>query len=53
LPIVNTTMLGALVKATGIVDLASLEEPLHERFGKLAVKNLEAMRRAYNETVVG
>jgi pyruvate ferredoxin oxidoreductase gamma subunit len=53
LPIVNTTMLGALVKATGIVDLASLEEPLHERFGKLAVKNLEAMRRAYDETVVG
>jgi len=52
LPIVNTTMLGALVKATGIVDLESLEEPLHERFGKLAVKNLEAMRRAYTETVV-
>jgi pyruvate ferredoxin oxidoreductase gamma subunit len=52
LPIVNTTMLGALIKATEIVKLESLEEPLNERFGKVAVKNIEAMRRAYEETVV-
>ena len=52
LPIVNTTMIGALVKATGIVKLASLEAPMEERFGKVAAKNIAAMRRAYKETVV-
>jgi len=52
LPIVNTTMLGALIKAKEIVKLESLEEPLNERFGKIAAKNIEAMRRAYEETVV-
>ena len=52
LPIVNTTMLGALIKATGVVKLESLEAPLNERFGKIAAKNIEAMKRAYEETVV-
>jgi pyruvate ferredoxin oxidoreductase gamma subunit len=52
LPIVNTTMLGALIKATGMVKLESLEEPLKERFGKVAMKNIEAMKKAYEETVV-
>ncbi|MGB2727556.1 MAG: 2-oxoacid:acceptor oxidoreductase family protein [Halobacteriota archaeon] len=52
LPIVNTTMIGAMVKATGVVKLASLEEPMKERFGKVATKNVEAMRKAYEETVV-
>ncbi len=52
LPIVNTAMLGAIIKATGVVKLESLEEPLKERFGKVAAKNLEAMRKAYEETVV-
>jgi pyruvate ferredoxin oxidoreductase gamma subunit len=52
LPIVNTTMLGAMIKATGIVTLESLEGPLNERFGKVAAKNIEAMKRAYDETVV-
>ena len=52
LPIVNTTMLGALIKATGIVKLESLEEPLKERFGKVAMKNIEAMKKAYEVTVV-
>ena len=52
MPIVNTTMLGALIKATGIVRLESLEEPLQERFGKVAAKNIDAMKRAYEETVV-
>ncbi len=50
--IVNTTMLGALLKATGIVDIASLEEPLNKRFGKLAEKNYNAMKRAYQETII-
>ncbi len=52
LPIVNTTMLGALIKATGIVALDSLEAPLKARFGKVATKNIETMRRAFDETVV-
>ena len=52
LPIVNTTMLGAMIKATGIVKLESLESPLEERFGKVAMKNIEAMKEAYAEAVV-
>lgn len=52
LPIVNTTMIGALIKATGLVKLDSVEEPMRERFGKVAAKNIDAMRRAYAETVV-
>jgi pyruvate ferredoxin oxidoreductase gamma subunit len=51
-PIVNTTMLGALLKATGIVKLESLLEPLRERFGRLAERNIKAMERAFNETIV-
>jgi len=52
-PIVNTTMTGALIKATGVVKLESMTEPLKERFGKLAERNLKAMERAYQETLVG
>jgi len=52
-PIVNTSMVGALLKATGVVKLESLLEPLRERFGRLAERNIEAMKRAHEETVVG
>jgi pyruvate ferredoxin oxidoreductase gamma subunit len=51
-PITNTTMLGALIKATGVVKVDSLEEPLKERFGPLAVKNFNALKEAYKQTVV-
>jgi len=51
-PIVNTTMLGALLKATGIIRPESLFEPLRERFGRLAERNIKAMERAFGETVV-
>jgi pyruvate ferredoxin oxidoreductase gamma subunit len=51
-PIVNTTMLGALIKASGVIKLESISEPLKHRFGKLAEKNLNAMKRAYEETQV-
>jgi pyruvate ferredoxin oxidoreductase gamma subunit len=51
-PIVNTTMMGALIKATGVVKLESLEEPLKERFGPLAVKNFNALKAAYEQTVI-
>lgn len=49
-PITNTTMVGALLKATDIVKLDSLVEPLNNRFGRLAERNINAMKRAYQET---
>ena len=52
-PITNTVMLGALLKATGIVDIHSLEGPIEHRFGKIAAKNAAACKRAYDETVIG
>ncbi len=51
-PIVNTTMIGALLRATGVVKLESLLEPLRHRFGRLAERNVDAMKRAYEETLV-
>lgn len=50
--IVNTTMLGALLRATGVVDMESLVEPIERRFERLAERNINAMKRAYAETVV-
>jgi len=37
-PIVNTAMVGALLKAAGVTKLESLLEPLKHRFGRLADK---------------
>ena len=51
-PIVNTTMIGALIKATEIVRLESLIEPLTLRFGHLAERNINAMKKSYEETLV-
>ncbi len=48
--IVNTTMIGALIRVGGVVKLDSMLEPLKERFGHLAEKNISAMKRAYEET---
>ena len=50
LPITNTTMIGALLKVVDIVKLDSLSEPLEHRFGKVAWKNADAMRKAYEQT---
>jgi len=50
--IVNTTMLGALLKATGVVEMGAVKEPLQERFGRLAERNYNAMKRAFDETKV-
>ena len=52
LPITNTTMLGALLKATGIVGTDAMEDALDRRFGRLSEKNKAAMRRAFEETTV-
>ena len=51
-PITNTTLIGAVVKTTELVKLDSLLEPLRHRFGRLAERNINAMNRAYEETVV-
>ena len=51
-PITNTTMVGVVIKATGVVSLESLVEPLKHRFGRLAERNINAMKRAYEETLV-
>ncbi len=52
LPITNTTMVGALVKATEMLDVEALIEPFRHRFGKIAAKNIEAMKRAWSETEI-
>jgi len=51
-PIVNTTMLGALLKVVPIVKVASLKTPLEKRFGKIAKKNINALNRAYKEVKI-
>ncbi len=51
-PIVNTTMLGALLKAVRVVSIEALAGPTEERFGRLAERNIGAMKKAYQTTVV-
>ncbi|MDI9569917.1 MAG: pyruvate ferredoxin oxidoreductase subunit gamma [Pseudomonadota bacterium] len=48
-PIANTTMLGAVMKTTKVLKLASLDEPIKERFGKIADRNKNALKRAYDD----
>ena len=51
--IVNTTMIGAFIKATGLISIDDIKEPLMERFGtKLGARNLKALERAYKEVVI-
>jgi len=52
IPITNTAMIGALLKVAEVVRLGSVVEQLQERFGTRAKGNIEAMRRAYKETVI-
>jgi pyruvate ferredoxin oxidoreductase gamma subunit len=52
LPITNTTMLGAFVKATGLIDPEYMKAALKKRFGKLAEKNIKAFERAFKETKI-
>jgi pyruvate ferredoxin oxidoreductase gamma subunit len=51
-PITNTTMLGALIRATQVVTVDSMLPPLQERFGPLAAKNFAAMKEAFEKTAV-
>ncbi len=50
--ITNTTMLGALLKASSLVKLESMKDPIDHRFGPLAEKNMKALMRAFNETII-
>jgi len=52
LPITNTTMLGALIKAREFVKKESFIHPLEERFGRIAAKNISAFERAYQDTIL-
>jgi pyruvate ferredoxin oxidoreductase gamma subunit len=48
-PIVNTTMLGAVIKMTGVIDKNSASAPLEKRFGRLGERNIKAMETAYEQ----
>jgi len=51
-PVVNTSMLGALVKATGVVSLDSVLAEIKSYWpGKAGEVNAEAARAAYGETL--
>ncbi|MFC1804160.1 2-oxoacid:acceptor oxidoreductase family protein [Thermoproteota archaeon] len=52
-PITNTTMLGALSKTSGIVQMESLRKAIKEKWsGKIAESNIIAVEEAYKETKV-
>jgi 2-oxoacid:acceptor oxidoreductase gamma subunit (pyruvate/2-ketoisovalerate family) len=49
-PITNTAMLGAVVRATEVVKMESIETAVKERFqGPLAEKNIGVIKEAYKE----
>lgn len=52
LPITNTTMIGALLKVVPLLALDDMLGAMEHRFGKVAGKNVAAMKRAYEEIVV-
>ena len=53
-PITNTAMLGAVARATEIVNLESLEKVVKERFPpKMAEKNIAVIKEAYKEARSG
>jgi len=50
--IVNTTMLGTILRAVPVVKIESFMPPLEERFGRLAERNFNAMEKAFEKTTV-
>ena len=50
-PITNTTMLGAVLKSTGLLTPEEMEAAMNQRFGRLGEKNLNALKAAF-ETMV-
>jgi len=52
-PITNTTMIGVLLKATGILKPEEVKGSIEHRFNpKLAAKNIKAMEEAYKTTII-
>ena len=51
-PITNTAIIGALVRAMDTVALEALEAPVNKRFDRLAAKNLAAMQAAFEQTTI-
>lgn len=52
-PITNTTLIGAMLKASDIVPLDPVLEQVKHRFNpKLAEKNINAMKKAYEATTI-
>ncbi len=52
LPVPNSAMVGALIKATGIVKLESAEEAIRSLMRRLTDENIQALRRAYEGTKI-
>ncbi len=50
IPVTNTTMLGGLVRATGIVSLEAIYRALEHRFGSLAARNSWSRVRGWKDT---
>jgi pyruvate ferredoxin oxidoreductase gamma subunit len=51
LTVVNTAIMGAFIRATGMVDMASVEKVIRERFSDSSVDiNLAAIRKTYEIT---
>jgi Pyruvate/2-oxoacid:ferredoxin oxidoreductase gamma subunit len=51
--VVNTAMLGALCRATGIVKIDNVARAIQERFGgQRGERNARAARIAYEQTVI-
>ena len=51
-PITNTTLLGSFLKATGLLPLEAMKDPLEARFHHLAARNYAVMERAMKETIL-
>lgn len=52
-PITNTTLIGALLKASGLVPFESIVPQIQHRFNpKLAERNVAALKRAFEETKI-
>jgi len=53
LTVVNTAILGALIRATAIVDMTNIEKVVREKFGNRALEiNLAAIKKTYEITEV-
>ena len=45
-------MLGAILKATGILKPEEMKEALDKRFGRIAEKNFNALKTAFETTFI-